>query len=507
MASTLISSVVASLGSVPSQLLSNSSSPLSWSPLGVVTTATSLPSTLTANLSSVSDVALSSNAQPTFYLADPVGHCIRQITPVKGSYVTTILAGSGANQFTDGQGTSSSFSLPSGVLYMDSAPEVLFVADRGNHRIRRIVIDTGVVTTIAGSSVGFADGLGTASRFDYPWDITVGPGSPATLYVTDRLHIRVMTIAPVLDFGTTHTLSSNYMVTTLAGSGDIRFNGDGPALAVSLWYPTFMAYCVWSHTLLFSDSHNHRIRAVDLSTRTITTLAGSRSEAFGDGMGTIASFSWPLGLALSLDSKTLFVSDEHNNRVRKIDMASRSVTTFAGSEFEGNTDGTGTDASFARPRGMVSSSGVLYVVDSGRRIRRLIPTPYPPIPPATPPPPPSPPSSPPSLPLPPLPPPLPLQGQHTGTARAMGVAAAMAIVFFAMYGLSRYASNAGAWRRKIKFSHFTLRRFPQLTQTSSTSLAHMDPFSLPTGIPLNVVSPVASPICIEPGSPVAPPCQ
>jgi len=72
-------------------------------------------------------------------------------------------------------------------------------------------------------------------------------------------------------------------------------------------------------TLLFvGDSGNHRIRQVVIATGVVTTLAGSGTATFADGTGSAASFSYPYGLAASLDRTLLFVMDTGNHRIRQI---------------------------------------------------------------------------------------------------------------------------------------------------------------------------------------------
>jgi hypothetical protein len=139
------------------------------------------------------------------YVVDRQNHVIRKITP-DGNVAT--LAGSGSPGFADGTGSAAKFKLPEGIA-VDDAGNV-YVADRTNHRIRRI--DTNVssasanyVTTFAGGSSGFADGVGTEAQFSYPSDVTMGPDG--NLYVADQYNHSIRKI------------TSAGEVTTLAGDG------------------------------------------------------------------------------------------------------------------------------------------------------------------------------------------------------------------------------------------------------------------------------------------------
>ena len=110
------------------------------------------------------------------YVTDYANHRIRQIVISTG--VVTTIAGSSVGS-TDATGTSAKFSSPWGITTDGTN---LYVVDYGNKRIRQIVISTGVVTTLAGSSTGFADGTGTAAKFFNPMGITI---VGKNLYVAD----------------------------------------------------------------------------------------------------------------------------------------------------------------------------------------------------------------------------------------------------------------------------------------------------------------------------------
>ena len=112
------------------------------------------------------------------YVADRYNHRIRKIT---ASGVVSTLAGSGTSGYTDGTGTSAKFDYPTGVA-VDGAGNV-YVADQNNHRIRKIT-ESGVVSTLAGSTYGYTDGTGTSAKFNYPFGVAVdGAGN---VYVADQ---------------------------------------------------------------------------------------------------------------------------------------------------------------------------------------------------------------------------------------------------------------------------------------------------------------------------------
>jgi sugar lactone lactonase YvrE len=121
------------------------------------------------------------------YVVDPPNNRVRKISP---EGVVSTLAGDSASGHVDGTGTAAKFAHPWGIT-IDAAGN-LYVADSGNHRIRKVTPD-GVVTTVAGSTRGFADGIGTAARFAIPTGIAVHPKT-GDLYVADRDNHRIRRI-------------------------------------------------------------------------------------------------------------------------------------------------------------------------------------------------------------------------------------------------------------------------------------------------------------------------
>jgi sugar lactone lactonase YvrE len=263
--------------------------------------------------------------------------------------LVTTLAGSDLG-FVDGTGAAARFNGPFGVA-VDAAGN-LYVADAGNHRIRKIS-PAGAVSTLAGSTQGFADGVGTAAQFNFPRGVAVD--AAGTVYVADNANHRIRKITPA------------GAVTTLAGSTNGFADGTGAAARFNS--PSGVAVDAAGNVYV-ADLNNHRIRKISPA-GAVTTLAGS-TQGFADGVGTAAQFNGPLGVVVDA-AGNVYVADNANHRIRKITPAG-AVTTLAGST-NGFADGTGAAARFNGPSGVaVDAAGNLYVADAGNhRIRKISP--------------------------------------------------------------------------------------------------------------------------------------
>lgn len=222
---------------------------------------------------------------------------------------TTIAGGTGAAQslgsndtvVKDGSGATATFLRPV-ALAVDSAAGELYVADKGSHRIRMIKVSSfanasDYVTTLAGSSRGYADGIGVAARFDEPTGLAIDPYT-RLLFVADSANYVVRQIE--LDTGRT---------TTLAGAqGVVGFaNGRGEAARFS--YPTGLALALRSRQLFVCDPYNHAVRVVHVVSREVHTLAGTRVDGSSDGTGAAASFHRPQAAAVADDETVVYVAD------------------------------------------------------------------------------------------------------------------------------------------------------------------------------------------------------
>jgi hypothetical protein len=310
------------------------------------------------------------------------------------------------------------FNYPVGVSF-DPTTQSVFVSDLLTSRVRRISPAL-QVSTYAGSGIAtWADGLGTFASFNFPSGVSVD--YLGNVYVGDSNNHRVRKISPSgavstlagsgtagsgNGFGTSAQLNSptdialdsssefGYIVeqegcrirsielssgsvSTLAGNGTKGFTDSPTGLLSQFNNPTS---AVWhtSGVLYVADWNNHRIRCIDVPSSSVTTLAGSGATGGANGAGTLASFNSPRGLALDSTFSTLYVSEWAGQRIRTISLSTALVLTIAGSGAESNVNGFGLAAGFQAPVHLACSpSGQLYTAEYSNRIRVLACVPCP----------------------------------------------------------------------------------------------------------------------------------
>ena len=301
---------------------------------------------------------VASDGVGNLFVADSANHTIRKVVATTGA--VTPLAGSPQRSGSaDGTGPAAQFSFPQGVA--SDAMGNLYVADTGNHTIRMVVIATGAVTTLAGSAreSGVADGVGTTARFNTPWGVaTDGVGN---LFVADSKNRTVRKV--VIATG---------VVTTLAGSPEKSGSADGVGADARFNSPSGLA-SDGAGSLFVADSGSDSIRTVVIATGSVTTLAGGGGWGQADGTGAAARFRSPSSLA-SDGAGSLLVADSVNNAIRQVVIATGVVTTLAGSRYEyGSADGTGAAARFNHPYGVASDgAGNLFVADTDNHTIRKV---------------------------------------------------------------------------------------------------------------------------------------
>ena len=279
-----------------------------------------------------------------------------QQTVFAQTYTWSTLAGApGGAGTTDGTGPKARFYSPNGIA-VDGAGSI-FVADSGNHVIRKIT-SAGVVSTFAGiaGSSGTTDGTGSAARFNAPNGLAVdGSGN---IFVADSGNhiIRKITSAGV--------------VSTFAGTAGSQGSTTGTGSAARFSNPRGVAVD-GSGNIFVADTNNHIIRKIT-SAGIVSTFAGTAgSSGSTDGTGSAARFNNPQGVAVDV-SGNVFVADSNNNVIRKITIGGVATTIGGIAGVKTNADGVGIAAFFNGPFGMaVDTSGNLFVSDSNENVIRL----------------------------------------------------------------------------------------------------------------------------------------
>lgn len=218
-------------------------------------------------------------------------------------------------------------------------------------------------------TAGDTDGLGNAARFNVPRGITT---DGTNLYVIDGSNNKIRQI--VISTGS---------VTTIAGPAQGCYNtcpiGDTDGIGTAARFSGAVAITTDGTNLFVAESGNNKIRQIVIATGLVTTLAGptSGSTASGDtdATGNAARFLNPSGI--TTDGTNLYVADYNNNKIRKIVISTRVVTTIAGpaqgTTTAGDTDAIGNAARFYGPAGITTDGINLFVAETlNRKIRKIV---------------------------------------------------------------------------------------------------------------------------------------
>jgi large repetitive protein len=276
-----------------------------------------------------------------------------------GDTINTV-AGTGAKGFSGDGGVAISAALANPFSMAADTAGNVYIADRDNHRVRRI--DTsGNITTVAGNGEQgfFGDGgLATAASLNTPTAVAVDTNG--NIYIADSNNNRIRVIA-------------NGNINTFAGNGNAGYSGDGgAATSASLYTPRGVAVDA-NGGVYIADTKNHVVRKV--SGGTISTIAGNAQQQgfYGDnGTASSAGLDTPTGVAADATGK-VYVADSNNHRVRLLSGAT--VSTFAGNgtaTYSGD-GGAATSAAIAFPLGVsLDAMGNIFVADSNNHVIRRI---------------------------------------------------------------------------------------------------------------------------------------
>ena len=286
----------------------------------------------------------------------------RRVRRVGTDGVITTVAGSGEPGVggDGGPAIEAQLGFVSGLAVDDSGN--LYIADLEHHRVRRVDA-AGIISTVAGDGRGGYNGEdipATEAHLLHPRGLAVDRSG--NLYIADAQNHRIRRV------------DSMGMIATVVGIGDWGFEGEGgPALEAFLRQPSVVAVDALDN-LYISDGLNHRVRMVD-STGAITTVAGSGDWGFdGDGGPALsARLSIPKGLVVD-GYGNLYITNEDDHRVRMVN-ASGVITTVAGAHEAGfgGDGGPAVRATFNDPVGLATDlRGNLYIADRGNHRVRMV---------------------------------------------------------------------------------------------------------------------------------------
>ena len=358
--------------------------------------------------------AFAFDAVGNLYISDSLSDRIRKVAV--GTGIISTIAGTGTTGFAgDGGLASKSILNTPSVITVDANGNIYF-SDSNNHRVRRIDGASGIITSVltnlnvdmlaadpAGTLFAGVNFFGTVIRLDVKagtYVTAAGGGTCANnssatnaclgtplwvttdrfenIYFSDAKYNRLSKIS-----------SATGQITTVAGTGQSGFGGDG-GLATSALLSAPEGLIVDSiGSIYFSDGVNQRIRKIDAVTGLISTVAGSGPSGFGNGgftqdtarSGTTSRLDRPQGIAVDKNDD-IFFSDGCNRRIRKLTVKTGVLETIAGSGGTGcgagaplvfsGDGGPAKSASLWYPYGLsLDAAGNIYFVDTYNRIRKI----------------------------------------------------------------------------------------------------------------------------------------
>jgi sugar lactone lactonase YvrE len=296
------------------------------------------------------------------------------------------VVGDGLAGLADGAPEAARFRWPQGMA-LDPRTGVVYIADTGNHCVRRMSPDGGTITTIAGTGkqarTRSTGGQGTAVALSSPWDLAFLPDPKASPLPNRGPHEDPYDDRGLLFIAMagTHQIwvldLESGRVAPWAGSGSEAL-ADGPCAEAAFAQPQGLAIDPHTNRLWVADSETSAIREIDLARGTVSTLVGHGLFDFGDLDGTseTARLQHPMGVAFWADDPagaSLLVADTYNHRVKRIDLDRGVTMAWSGAGApDGLADGDPQTARFSEPTGIAVGGGYVLIADTNNhRIRAI----------------------------------------------------------------------------------------------------------------------------------------
>ncbi len=290
------------------------------------------------------------------YIADTANHRI-VVTQLDGQIDQII--GSGVPGFRDGARETAAFHVPHGLDVHDAT---LYVADTENHAIRKIDPASGEVKTIAGTGeIARSYGSGGKARetaLRSPWDVVVH-GETLFVSMAGKHQLWMMRL-------------DSDQIRRFAGTGH---EGKRDESVPRAWLAQPSGIARYRVELVFADAETSSVRTSGTTVDDdVVTLVGKDLFDWGDVDGPLESalLQHTTGVAFDEDSGLVYVSDTYNNKIKRIDLDQRIITTVAGTGDPAHANGPGDVAAFFEPHGLSVRDSLLYVADTNNHAIRVI---------------------------------------------------------------------------------------------------------------------------------------
>ena len=314
------------------------------------------------------------DAAGNLYFADEANNVIRKIITSTG--VITTYAGTyyptGGNWYYGGDGgpaDSAYLANPLGIA-LDAVGNIYF-ADNANNVIRKITVSTGIISTVAGNMMNIMGIYAFAGDGGLATDAELNSPWGVAIDASGNIYIADQGFNVIRKV----TVATG-IITTVVGDGNAGYSGDGGLAAnAELNAPDGITIDA-DGNIYISDDGNNVIRKIDATSGIITTIVGNGiAGSSGDGgLATAAKLNDPsLGVAIDANGN-IYIADDGNNKIRKVTKSTGIISTIAGTGANGYSGdgGPATLAKFDGPEGVaLDAAGNIYISDENNVIRKI----------------------------------------------------------------------------------------------------------------------------------------